>query len=357
MSVPSTMADLSVTASSNPPAGTEAPSNADDFLRAIQAILRTTNAKGNDIASATTTDIGAATAEFVDVTGTTTITGLGTVAAGIKRAVRFTGALTLTHNATSLILPGSANITTANGDVALFRSLGSGNWLCESYVRKNGYGILDRAGADIASAATVDLTAATGNIIHITGTTAITAFTMNAGQKVTCIIDSAGLVLTQGTDLQLPEQTNIYSSAADRFEIVADSTLVRRVVSYVRSGSKTIMGSFTRDISLASGTQSVTGLAGRVKTVQFIQARTDTGAPQYSIGWDNGTTKFCQFDNSNVSATVNSVSSGHSIISIGTGGNEYRGLVSAIGNDSFTITWTKTGTPSGTITVFYKAEL
>lgn len=138
MAVPSTMADLSVTASSNSPAGTESPSNADDFMRSIQAILRTTNAKGNDIASASTTDIGAATAEFVDVTGTTTITSLGTISAGIVRTVRFTGALTLTHNVTSLQLPGSANITTAAGDVAIFRSLGSGNWKCVSYVSQNG---------------------------------------------------------------------------------------------------------------------------------------------------------------------------------------------------------------------------
>jgi hypothetical protein len=138
MAVPSVMADLSSTANSNSPAGTESPSNADDFLRAIQAILRATESKGSDIASATTTDIGAATGGFVDVTGTTTITGLGTVAAGIVRTVRFTGALTLTYNATSLILPGSANITTANGDTAIFRSLGSGNWICIAYIPRSG---------------------------------------------------------------------------------------------------------------------------------------------------------------------------------------------------------------------------
>jgi hypothetical protein len=129
MATPTVMSDLSTTAASNSPAGSEAPISTDDFHRAIQAILRHTNAKGTDIASATTTNIGAATGEFVDITGTTTITGLGTIAAGIERTLRFTGALTLTHNATSLILPGGANITTYNGYIALFRSLGSGNWV------------------------------------------------------------------------------------------------------------------------------------------------------------------------------------------------------------------------------------
>jgi hypothetical protein len=142
MAVPTVMADLSTTANSNSPAGSESPISTDDFHRAIQAILRHTQFKGADIASATTTDIGAATGGFVDVTGTTTITGLGTIAAGIERTVRFTGALTLTHNGTSLILPGAANITTASNDTAIFRSLGSGNWLCVAYKKADGTALL-----------------------------------------------------------------------------------------------------------------------------------------------------------------------------------------------------------------------
>jgi hypothetical protein len=95
-------------------------------------------AKWTDIASATTTDLGAANGNYGDVTGTTTITGLGTIQAGTERTVTFTGILTLTHNATSLILPTAANITTAAGDTAIFRSRGSGNWKCVNYTRADG---------------------------------------------------------------------------------------------------------------------------------------------------------------------------------------------------------------------------
>ncbi len=98
------------------------------------------------VASATTTDIGAAASNFVSITGTTTITGLGTIAAGAMRWVKFGGALTLTHNGTSLILPGGANITTAAGDTAVFVSEGSGNWRCMGYQRANG-GIITQATA------------------------------------------------------------------------------------------------------------------------------------------------------------------------------------------------------------------
>lgn len=95
-------------------------------------------AQGADIASATTTDIGAATGNYVNITGTGTITGFGTVQAGTTRWLKFAGACTLTHNATSLILPTGANITAAANDTALFVSEGSGNWRCLCYHRTSG---------------------------------------------------------------------------------------------------------------------------------------------------------------------------------------------------------------------------
>ena len=94
--------------------------------------------KGADLPSAASVAIGAATGEYVNITGTTTITSFDSIQAGAMREVRFTGALMLTHNATSLILPTAANITTAAGDVARFRSLGSGNWICVGYQRADG---------------------------------------------------------------------------------------------------------------------------------------------------------------------------------------------------------------------------
>ncbi len=98
----------------------------------------TKEAKGADLASATTTDIGAATEGFVDITGTVTTTSLGTAPAGTRRTLQYDGVLILTHNATSLILPGGANITTAAGDIVDYISLGSGNWVCTGYMSAAG---------------------------------------------------------------------------------------------------------------------------------------------------------------------------------------------------------------------------
>lgn len=85
------------------------------------------------IASATTTDLSTTTSVNVTVTGTTTITSFGTVAAGTFRRLVFSGSLTLTHNATSLILPQGASVVTQAGDSLEAVSLGSGNWRVTSY--------------------------------------------------------------------------------------------------------------------------------------------------------------------------------------------------------------------------------
>jgi hypothetical protein len=108
-------------------------------LSALQSLLGLgAAATWTDVASAATVDLGAVPSSNVRITGTTTITSFGTVASGTTRQLRFAAALTLTHNATSLILPGTANITTAADDTAVAVSLGSGNWIVVDYQRASG---------------------------------------------------------------------------------------------------------------------------------------------------------------------------------------------------------------------------
>jgi len=95
--------------------------------------------KGSDIASAGTISIGEG--GFFHITGTTTITDIdfATDKSGRAAWLIFDGALTLTHNATTLILPTGANITTAAGDACLVVSEdGSDNVRVPIYSRKTG---------------------------------------------------------------------------------------------------------------------------------------------------------------------------------------------------------------------------
>lgn len=77
------------------------------------------NKKGNSIASNATITIGTAgLGDYIHITGTTTIDSLGTATtAGTRRTLIFDAALTLTHNATSLICPGATSISTTAGMV------------------------------------------------------------------------------------------------------------------------------------------------------------------------------------------------------------------------------------------------
>lgn len=84
------------------------------------------------LASAATVDLGTAANRNVLISGTVAITSFGTKP-NREVLIRFGGALTLTHNAASLILPGAANITTAAGDTAVAVSDASGNWRIRDY--------------------------------------------------------------------------------------------------------------------------------------------------------------------------------------------------------------------------------
>lgn len=111
-------------------------------------------AQSTDKASATTTDLSTMTGDSGIITGTTTITGFGTVQAGTIKHLTFSGILTLTYNATSMILPKAwSNITTAAGDTGIFRSLWSGNWICISYTKADGTALVSTSAGSASTSA------------------------------------------------------------------------------------------------------------------------------------------------------------------------------------------------------------
>lgn len=129
------------------------------------------------IASASSVAIGAAAANDITISGTTTITSFDTIAAGARRTTTFSGILLLTYNATSLIIPGAANLTTAAGDVAEWISLGSGNWRCIDYTKANGTSVVSSGGGgltDFTDAISTATPNATIPVVSLTATNAAT---------------------------------------------------------------------------------------------------------------------------------------------------------------------------------------
>ena len=97
-------------------------------------------AEGSALAAASTVDLSSATGNFLHITGAATISSFGSVTAGARFVLVFDGVCTLTYNATSLILPGTANITTAANDCCMIVSEGSGNWRVVGYFPISGGG-------------------------------------------------------------------------------------------------------------------------------------------------------------------------------------------------------------------------
>lgn len=89
----------------------------------------------NDIASATTTDIGNGLGNVLRITGTNAINSFGANYTGAKQ-LRFSGILTLLNNP-ALLLPGGANITTEAGDVCIAVPIGNPatGWRVLAYCR------------------------------------------------------------------------------------------------------------------------------------------------------------------------------------------------------------------------------
>jgi hypothetical protein len=85
--------------------------------------------------------------DYFDVTGTTNFAAM-TVAADRQFTLQFDGALTMTHHATNLDLPGEANITTAAGDVAVFQSTGANTVQCISYTKADGTAVASSGGGN-----------------------------------------------------------------------------------------------------------------------------------------------------------------------------------------------------------------
>ena len=111
-------------------------------------------------------------------------------------------------------------------------------------------------------------------------------------------------------------------------------------------------GSFTRDTSLASGTQAVTGVGFQPKAVIFFAAQaTSTEA---SWGFAVGAVLKCISDDKST-AGFYGVSDDMIIAEETDGGNVYRGTGITYDAGGFTVTWTKTGTPTGTLEIQYIA--
>lgn len=92
-----------------------------------------------------------------------------------------------------------------------------------------GFAVNEVKGADIASAATLNLTTATGNLVHVSGSVGITAITIPSGASRTVVFDGSP-TLTNSANLILPGGINLSMNPGDVIYVRGDGAAARIVV-------------------------------------------------------------------------------------------------------------------------------
>jgi hypothetical protein len=249
---------------------------------------------GTNIASAGTTALGAADSDFVTVTGTTTITSFGTPATFSRKHVWvvFAGALTLTHNATSLILPTGANITTAAGDIAECVHISGANWRVVNYERASGQSLVSPPtlvlGTPIAttSGTAIDITGLPAGIKQII--ISFDTVTPSGGGNYLIQLGDSGGIETTGyvantTALTSAVVGTIFNTTdgivrIDNNGLYVSGNIVLSLIdaaTFTWAASCVFQGGTTR-LSISSGTKSLSATLDRIRLTTVGGASTFT---------------------------------------------------------------------------------
>lgn len=207
------------------------------------------------------------------ITSTTAITSFVVTTSKVGRTFkcRFNTARTLTHNATSLILPSGANITTAQGDIAQFRDLGSGNVVCEWYTKADGT-----------------------PLVAATGITYLGAITTTSGSSVSF----GPLTLTNYKFLELVFNGVSHSGGGGSTWLIGNSTSddVAFVDSNAVDGGTAYYGIVRIDLNTGIGTSILNGNGAASNAASFDSPLSTAStaislAPGGAVNWDAGSVR------------------------------------------------------------------
>jgi hypothetical protein len=185
---------------------------------------------------------------------------------------------------------------------------------------------------------TAETAPAVGDLIPISDITA------NDGRKMT--LENMLSVVNVLTETIVVDGEADYMPIYDASASAIRRTLVQRLTAFK-------VGSFTRDVSLAGSTQAVTGVGFKPKAVLMITNINGTAA--MCVGVCTITGQGVVFDDSVNAAATYGISTSNVVYLSTAAGVAANAPITSMDSDGFTITWAKTGSPTGTATVIYLA--
>ena len=160
-------------------------------------------------------------------------------------------------------------------------------------------------------------------------------------------LDAVGQILA--TELPAVELTTNKDAASGYAGLDASSLLA---LAQQRTNFK--IGSFTRDMTTADGDQAITGVGFQPILIILFASRSGTTG-EFSIGLQISGTQLCQYNSHNITAGSFTATNAACLLMKEAAGSYQFANINTFGADGFTVTWTKTGTPAGTCTVYYLA--
>lgn len=198
-------------------------------------------------------------------------------------------------------------------------------------------------GANIASAATVNLDTATGDYVHITGTTAITAITLSQGEERTVVFDGV-LSITYGASLLLPGGVTITTSANDIAVFRGEASGVVRCTQYLKADGTPISGGGVQiqPISASVAANALT-ISASSMSLQFRSTTLGSGA----VTTVTGTPANLVISSGSTLGTINAIQSEIVVIAINNAGTIELAAVNIAGGVDLTETGVISTTAEG----------
>lgn len=233
-------------------------------------------------------------------TTTASISSMTGATDGAYRVIKFAAGITLTHTANTLELPGTASITTGQGDSGIFLRRSATRWQCVVYTRGDGTalvggaylplaggrmtGAINHAGYGTINAAdNLNLGAVNANTVRIDnpGAGAVTINNIASGTSGTrriVFFNGTGVTLVHNSGLTiLPGNANIVAAPGDHAEFACEGGATWRCMWYTRRDGTALVSSAAGPvIDDTAGTGDTDVVWSADKSVTFVTAAVAT---------------------------------------------------------------------------------